>query len=78
MNQITNAVEGLQEKESLLWRFTFKEKKKGKSSIMQVMGDSKLGSVNLVETEMQYFFFFLNCNICIAWMTKSTKAEKRS
>ena len=44
MNQmITNAVEGLQEKESLLRRFTFKKKKEGKSSIMQEMGERKLG-----------------------------------
>lgn len=42
MNYVTNAIEGLWEKESLLSRFKLK-KKKGKSSIIQEMGECKLG-----------------------------------
>lgn len=43
MNQITNAVEGLQEKESLLQRFTFKKKKKRKRFQYARDGEHKLG-----------------------------------
>lgn len=56
MNQISNAVEGLQEKESLLWRFKFFGKKK-KRKKEKVPLCKRWESVNL-ETEMQYFFFF--------------------
>lgn len=39
MNYVTNVIEGLQKKESLLSRFKLKKK----SSIMQEMGERKLG-----------------------------------
>lgn len=73
-NQITNGVRGLQEKESLLQRLKFKKKKGGgRSSIMQEVGQHKFGGEGNA-----ILFLLLNCNICIAWMRKSTEAEKRT
>lgn len=54
MNYVTNAIEGLQEKESLLSRFKLKKKK---SSIMQEMGECKLGG-DWNAIPFPLFFFF--------------------
>lgn len=54
MNSVTNAIECLQEKESLLSRFNFFFFLKKE----QVPLCKRWVSVNLVETEMQYLFLF--------------------
>lgn len=54
------------------WNF----KKKGgggRSAIMQEVGQHKFGGEGNA-----ILFLLLNCNICIAWMRKSTEAEKRT